>query len=298
MQNSRRNSRARSLGIRAAVIAGTAGTVLAMAAPMASAQDGPMQIPGATICNEHRSGTGDPAQACLSVDVLSGTFDNDGFNLPIKAGDMVIASMMGEDAEGNPVFLPREDGHNGLYAKPMTVPGGVLGIELPFNNLFGLAAVTAEVEAVEAPSFNGMFTEFDLSLPVRMKINNAFLGDNCYLGSETAPVEFRLQPTNTADDAPTNEPTDDGMGLKIGGLKSAAVDFAIPAASGCGPFGVLNPIVNWRAKVPATSGTSLTTVSNAYMYFPGAEGNDPLDELGGGGTGSLGSLSSSGSSGS
>ncbi|MCJ0905490.1 hypothetical protein [Rhodococcus sp. ARC_M6] len=301
MESTVKNSRARRFGVRAVVVAGTAGAVLAMAAPMASAQDAPMQIPGATICDEYRSSTGDPAQACLAVDVQSGTFDNNGFNLPIKAGDMVIASVLTEDGDGNPVLLPRDDGHNGVYAKPMTVPGGVLGIDLPFNNLFGLAAVTAEVQAVEAPSFNGIVTEFDISLPVRMKINNAFLGDNCYLGSETAPVEFRLLKTNTDEDAPTYEPTSDGMGVKVGGVKSAATGFAIPAASGCGPFGVLNPIVNWRAKVPATSGTSLTTVSNGYLYFPGQEGNDPLDGLDGGGTGSLGSLgslSSSGSSGS
>lgn len=51
--------------------------------------------------------------------------------------------------------------------------------------------------------------------------------------------------------------------LKVSPVGNEATGFALPAASGCGPFGVLNPIVNWRAKVPATSGTSLSTISDA-----------------------------------
>ncbi len=96
---------------------------------------------------------------------------------------MIIAAEAGSGEGESTVLLPRDDGHHGVYSKPLTVPGGVLGIDLPFGNLFGLAAVTAEVEATAAPTLNGIITDMDLSIPVRMKINNAFLGDNCYLGS-------------------------------------------------------------------------------------------------------------------
>ncbi|TSD44765.1 hypothetical protein FFI94_000355 [Rhodococcus sp. KBS0724] len=284
MHNSRKNSRARRIGVRAAVIAGTAGTVLAMAAPMASADPVAESIPGAAVCPA-------TAESCVSVVVNSGTFENNGFNLPIGDGDMIIAAEAGSGVGDETVLLPRDDGHFGVYAKPMTVPGGVLGIDLPFNNLFGLAAVTAEVQAVDVPVFNDLITNMDISLPVRMKINNAFLGNNCYLGSEAAPVNFHLTPT--ADSSPAFEVLPSGS-LKVSPVKSATTDFAIPAASGCGPFGVLNPIVNWRAKTPATSGTSLNTVSTAYLYPGGIDGSDPLDDLGGG-TGSLGSSGSSGS---
>ncbi|WP_257013288.1 hypothetical protein [Rhodococcus sp. ACPA4] len=135
--------------------------------------------------------------------VNSGTFNNNGFNLPIGDGDMIIAAEAGAGEGVSTVLLPRDDGHFGVYAKPMTVPGGVLGIDLPFNNLFGLAGVTAEVQAVGVPVFNDLITNMDISLPVRMKINNAFLGNNCYLGSETAPVNFHLTPT--ADSSPAFE---------------------------------------------------------------------------------------------
>ncbi|WP_245005873.1 MULTISPECIES: hypothetical protein [Rhodococcus] len=279
-----RNSHKKT-SIRATVVAGTVGVVLAISAPMASAQDPVAEsIPGAAVCPA-------TAESCVSVVVNSGTFNNNGFNLPIGDGDMIIAAEAGAGEGVSTVLLPRDDGHFGVYAKPMTVPGGVLGIDLPFNNLFGLAGVTAEVQAVGVPVFNDLITNMDISLPVRMKINNAFLGNNCYLGSETAPVNFHLTPT--AESSPAFEVAPSGA-LKVSPVKSATTDFAIPSASGCGPFGVLNPIVNWRAKAPATSGTSLNTVSTAYLFPGGIDGSDPLDDLGGG-TGSLGSSGSSGS---
>lgn len=85
MQKSHKNGN-RRLGTRVAVTAGTAGAVLAFAAPMASAQD-PVDnsIPGAAVCPA-------TAESCVSVVVQSGTFDNNGFNLPIGKGDMIIAA--------------------------------------------------------------------------------------------------------------------------------------------------------------------------------------------------------------
>ena len=106
--------------------------------------------------------------------------------LPIADGDMIIAGNLGEVD-----FVPRDDGSHGVYSKPLTVPGGVLGIDLPFDNLFGLAGVTSTVEAVDVPVFNGIITDFDVTLPVRLKIDNPFLGDNCYIGSAATPIPRR-----------------------------------------------------------------------------------------------------------
>lgn len=77
MRNSHKYTSVRQFGVRAAVVAGTAGAVLAFAVPLASAQD-PVgdSIPGAGVCPA-------AAESCVSVVVQSGTFDNNGFNLPI-----------------------------------------------------------------------------------------------------------------------------------------------------------------------------------------------------------------------
>ena len=99
VQKSHKNGN-RRLGTRVAVIAGTAGAVLAFAAPMASAQD-PVDnsVPGAAVCPA-------TAESCVSVVVQSGTFDNNGFNLPIGKGDMIIAAEAGSGEGESTVLLP------------------------------------------------------------------------------------------------------------------------------------------------------------------------------------------------
>lgn len=262
-----------------------------LAAPAGADPVEPIPVPGGAACVPEYGMT------CVSVVVNEGTFNNNGFVLPISDGDMIIAGTLNDDPNVE-IIQPRDDGHLGLYSKAMTVPGGVLGIDLPFNNLFGLAGVTAQVEALEVPKFNGYLTNFDMTLKVRMKINNAFLGDNCYLGSAENPVVMHLEKTNALDDQPTatsGAPFHPDT-VELAGIKNSATDFSIPEASGCGPFGVLNPIVNWRAKVPATGGTTLTTRSSGYLSLATDGGTDPLDGIDGG-TGSLASMSgSSGSS--
>ncbi|MCJ0907354.1 hypothetical protein [Rhodococcus sp. ARC_M6] len=259
---------------RLAMIGGAVGASMTLIAPTASAAP-IVPIPGGAVC--------DPVltEGCLSVVVNSGTFANNGFNLPIANGDMIIAGNLGETD-----FIPRDDGYLGVYSKPMTVPGGVLGIDLPFNNLFGLAGVKATVQAVEVPIIGENLTTYEFTLPVRMKIENAFLGDNCYIGSKESPVVFELKAANQPGDMPETDVT---TAYPVGtaaltNVQTADTDFALPGATGCGPFGVLNPIVNWRAKVPNTTGTSLKTTATGY-FFPSTEAptnaTDPVDGLAG-----------------
>ncbi|CAM2962267.1 Secreted protein [Prescottella defluvii] len=275
-------------GKRVAVVGGAIGASMALFAPMAPADPVTTQVPGGAVCDP------DLTEACLSVVVRDGTFSNNGFTLPIGAGDMIIAGNLGEVD-----FVPRDDGSNGVYSKPLTVPGGVLGMDLPFNNLFGLAGVTSTVEAVDTPVFNGIITDFDMTLPVRLKIDNPFLGDNCYIGTADNPVVFELNKSNPMDDLPTTDletPYPVGTAA-LDNIQNTAEGFALPGATGCGPFGMLNPIVNWRAKVPAEAGTSLTTTSTGFLFPATAGGTDPLDGAGDD-TGSSGSSGSSGSGGS
>ncbi|QCQ93102.1 hypothetical protein [Rhodococcus sp. SGAir0479] len=289
------NEARRRVGKRVAVVSGVVGASMALLTPLASAEPAP--VPGGGVC--------DPAvsEGCLTVQVHSGTFSNNGFNLPISDGDMIIAG----NTEGVD-FLPRDDGHFGVYSKPITVPGGVLGVDLPFGNLFGLANVTATVEGVDVPVFGANLFEFAVSLPVRMKIDNPFLGDNCYIGTAANPVVLELNGSNPDTD-PSNIQLHDGTGEWPAGamvatnVQNTAENFALPGATGCGPFGILNPIVNWRAKVPNSTGTELTTKSTGFLSPSAVGGTDPLDDLGGetgssGSSGSSGSLGSSGSSGS
>lgn len=274
---------------RSAVVGLAVGATAVLAAPAAGAS--PLDsIPGA----EHCDVGGDPTGACISVAINGGTFDNNGFQLPINDGDMNLTL----EVEPNGQLSSRDTTNFGVYAKPMTVPGGVLGFDLPLNNLFGLAAVTAQVQAVSTPVMLGDMFDFNIDMPVRLKLDNPFLGGNCYLGSAANPVKFELRGLHGGADDPVygmvglpDYPADT---LKVTNVRTVAKDFALPSATGCGPFGALNPIVNWRAKTPATTGTSLATEATAFMYVPGdlVATPSPEDPAGAGSSGSAGSLGS------
>ena len=106
------------------------------------------------------------------------------------------------------------------------MPGGLLGVEAPkwwpliLQNLFneyinkGLTGVTATVElaapasAVEVSLLNFLNeTGNALVLPVKIKLSNAFLGSNCYIGSNSKPVTIGFTTGETSPPPPNNPST-------------------------------------------------------------------------------------------
>ena len=105
-------------------------------------------------------------------------------------------------------FIAAEDG-NTLSKTPQPVPGGLAGLfrcyeisnfleriacEVVFENgLTGVNAITelaAPAKSIEF-SLNNLFSEegIALSLPVKVRLENAFLGSSCYIGSrQTSPA--------------------------------------------------------------------------------------------------------------
>ncbi len=113
--------------------------------------------------------------------------------------------------EGSPIeFFGAENGDT-LSKTPQPVPGGLLGITAPgswpkevqdwFNDQInkGFTGVNATIElAAPATSIalsteNLLFQEGTaLGLPVKIKLDNAILGSNCYIGSKAEPIQIDL----------------------------------------------------------------------------------------------------------
>ena len=102
-----------------------------------------------------------------------------------------------------------------------------------------------------------------LSLPVKVKIENPLLGNNCYIGSNSSPIVVNLTTGETSPPAP-NKPIHGKLGEvstraegEILVIKNNALvnnSIAVPGASGCGIFGILDPIVDGRLGIPAAAG--------------------------------------------
>jgi len=215
-------------------------------------------------------------------------------------------------AEFRMPFVEAEDG-NTLSKTPQPVPGGLIGMVncKEIKNEFErkaceaiekskLNAVTATNElALPAPpaSLSSIFLSeaslFEpilyeaygipaLGLPVKVKLENPLLGNECYIGSSTEPIVLKLT-TGTTKPPPPNTP----ITGKIGEISSRAdggilvitdnslVDnlFAVPAAKGCGGKAlesVIDPLIDAKLGLPSPSGNN-TAILNGTLEQAGAE---------------------------
>jgi len=186
------------------------------------------------------------------------------------------------------------DAKNGitLSKAPQSVPGGLAGIvpdeKSPFlvkalikfffeNSLTG---VNSTLELAKSPSGikiseNALSEEIGIALemPVKVHLENPFLGKSCYVGSSSSPVVFKLTTGITTPPAPNKSIQgysgelnllEEGSVLRLD--KAVLVDnsWSAPAASGCG--GILsflvNPIINGQIGLPAAAGKNTAILKN------------------------------------
>jgi hypothetical protein len=181
-----------------------------------------------------------------------------------------------------------------LSKAPQPVPGGLAGIvnckeisdfflrlscEVTFEN--GLTGLNSTLELARPASEivvseNHLAAEegVALKMPVKVHLENPFLGSGCYVGSSSSPLTWNLT-TGTTAPPPPNTPITGKAGFvefleegRIAVSKEAVlVDnaWSAPGASGCGGFLVeliLNPIINSAAGVPAAAGKNTAILKN------------------------------------
>jgi hypothetical protein len=214
---------------------------------------------------------------CIYSVTSNGSFTIGKKTVPIKNPVTLQGGFEGAGSEIK--FFGAEDG-NTLSKTPEPVPGGLLGIKAPSSWPFflqllfnedvinkGLTGVNATVELAAPATSIGLDTEnliFEegvaLQLPVKFHLENAFLGSNCYLGSNSNPVviPFTTGTSGTlkgsAGEVSFNSP---GTITTIAGGKLVNNSYAVPGATGCGGFLIeylVDPLVNSIVGTPSASG--------------------------------------------
>ncbi|WP_241665756.1 hypothetical protein [Prescottella subtropica] len=208
--------------------------------------------------------TGQPVPTpggCQTVIVKTGTMKLGNLTVDLDPDSMMIAGG-NKITPGPPMtwdFFPKD---GGVHANPIQVPGGALGVGSAED--FGPTRIIASVEQVGTPVFNLPSPEnMTVKLPIRIKLSNPLLGDNCYLGTTDDPIDLDLKVDPSTGGQPAGIPSGE-VGTYFPGYGAAATDFAVPGATGCGPLGSLNWAVNLRAGLPSASGNSLTTTVDMY----------------------------------
>ncbi len=227
---------------------------------------------------------------CLVADTNSGEFTVGNKTVPINKTITLQGGTIENRETGALTFVGAENGET-LSKTPLNVPGGLFGITPPsylnkeqkekFEEMInkGLTGVTETTELAKPASDIGINTNnllaeegVALSLPVKIKLSNVFLGSSCYVGSEANPVVLNLTTGTTSPPEP-NKPIKGNKGsvefkdefaliiLSGGSLVDNA--FAAPEATGCGaPFSALvDKLVDSIFGVPAAAGHNTAILS-------------------------------------
>jgi hypothetical protein len=116
-----------------------------------------------------------------------------------------------------------------------------------------------------------------LSLPVKIHLENPFLGRDCYIGSNRSPITLNLTDGATSPPLP-NEPISGELGhadqltfesfnyLEVTNNVQVDNSFAVPAVSGCGgPFSsVIDPIIDAKLGLPSPAGYNTIIHSGTF----------------------------------
>jgi hypothetical protein len=220
---------------------------------------------------------------CVLAETTSGFFTVGNREVPISKTITLQGGFKVNESTGTLEFVGAE-GADTLSKTPQTVPGGLLNIVAPeflpkwlqeiFNNFIneGITGATATTELAAPASSIGLSTEnliFEegtaLSLPLKIKLDNAFLGGSCFVGSNSAPIVINFT-SGTTSPPPPNKPIKGTAGtlsfnesftiITLAGGRLVNNSFAAPGAEGCGGFlsFLIDPAVNSALGLPAAAG--------------------------------------------
>jgi DNA-binding beta-propeller fold protein YncE len=208
---------------------------------------------------------------CLSANSTHGSISIG--NLTTTTGNTNLqVGLVGSNGLGTLTVVPASAGS--LVADPvqLTTPVG---------------PVTAVTESAGTPSNFCLFCGIEadqpiLTIPIKIQLENPALGPNCTIGSDQNPI--LLSPQNTdlsnaktvgaffsfdANGVPDSTPGPDGA-LLVTGLVQGDDTFAVPGATGCGPNGSLDGLVDGVAGLPSPSGSNHLVLDDASsgLAFP------------------------------
>lgn len=205
---------------------------------------------------------------CIYAVTESGEMVLGSKKVPIES-PVVLQGGYGKQVAGIAPFFEATNKET-LAKVPQNVPGGLLGIvpeakqnwlvkkliKFFFEN--SLTGLNASLELAK-PASEIRISENNLAskkgvalkMPVKVHLENPFLGSNCFIGSSTSPITLELTTGTTAPPAPnsaitgasgTGELLEEGAVLLLKGTKLVDNAWAAPAATGCG--GILSFLVN------------------------------------------------------
>lgn len=240
---------------------------------------------------------------CLNAQTKSGEVTLNKQTVPITSTITLQGGIIRNEETEEEKFVGALNGET-LSKTPQNVPGGLLGLinctEIKGEGLLEKLArasckaifenkttgVTATTELARPASEilinkNNLANEEGtaLSLPVKVHLENPFLGSGCYIGSSAHPIVWNLTTGKTTPPPPNTsimgtlgeiEFKEEFTMLEIIGNRLVDNSYAAPAASGCGGLFsfLIDPIINGKIGLPSAAGKNTTILNgNQALAF-------------------------------
>ncbi len=202
---------------------------------------------------------------CIASFTTGGEFKFGNKAVPIPEGTVITlqGGLPKEGYEGQ-TLIPPPDGKT-LSEVPLTVPGGLVGIAGLGGEVQATAQLAGPVEVNRADLAIPVGPA--VTLPIKVKLSNPVLGEDCYIGSDEEPIVLHLTVGKTAPPAPAEPIEGHRNPIEYKDKKRIAYipnntlvdnDFAVPGVSGCGGAlsAIVDPIVDLDIGLPAEAGKS------------------------------------------
>jgi hypothetical protein len=244
---------------------------------------------------------------CLVSVIESGEVVLGSKKVPIVNPVTIQAGLGKQNEESLAPFIAPKNGVT-ISKTPQSVPGGLAGIVpgasspplvkalIKFffeNKLTGLTATLELARPVDEIKLSELHLAEEIGvaikIPVKLHLENPFLGGNCYVGSSSSPIVWELTTGETSPRGPGKpikgsagnfEFLDEDRVLETTGISLVDNAWSAPGASGCG--GILDFLVNPIVKAQlaaATAGhdtailTGTSTISSALAVRTDDEEN-------------------------
>jgi hypothetical protein len=240
--------------------------------------------------------TNSEVKKCLYSTTESGEVVLGSKKVPIEK-PVVLQGGMGKTVGGFAPFFAATNGVT-LSKAPQNVPGGLLGIVpsekssalvkalIKFFLENSLTGVNSTLELAK-PASEIRVSELNLAaeenvalkMPVKVHLENPFLGKNCFVGSSTSPIQWELTTGETSPPEP-NKPIfgsaglfkilEEGRILETTGTKLVDNKWSAPTATGCGGIisFLVTPIIN--GQLGSTTAGHNTAILNNTVFIGSA----------------------------
>jgi hypothetical protein len=242
------------------ILIAAALSALASMAILASAAD------AATPAPPYQDFAGCPNQAeqqfvgeCIKYEFTGGHIGFGNRDIPVT-NPIVLRGAIEQETEN---WLQNSEG--GIVPVRQTVPGGIIGLT-GYKWLDEAVEGSSQLKlyaTVELAGNVGSLLEPTLSVPVKLHLENPFLGSACYVGSDASPIMLHLAVTTPL--GPFEEEASRPEVITATGGVLGDSSYAVPGASGCafnwGPIHQsINSVVNSAYGLPAAAGKSSTSL--------------------------------------